>query len=128
MILSAKMNLSRRVLLGTAWLLAIALGAVHTWADRFSMNADGISYIDMGIAYWRGDWTMAINGYWSPLYAWLVGLALLLLAPTPYWEFPAVHLVNFVVYLCAFGCFHFFLTELLRDPGASRGLVTVDDA
>jgi hypothetical protein len=28
--------------------------------------ADGISYLDIGDAYWRGDWHMAINAFWSP--------------------------------------------------------------
>jgi hypothetical protein len=97
------------------WLLAISLGAIHAGADRFYMNADGISYIDMGGAYWRGDWTTAINGYWSPLYSWLVGLFLWLFTPTPYWEFPVVHVVNFIAYLVALACFHVFLRELMTD-------------
>ena len=28
-----------------------------------SFDPDGISYLDMGDAYLRGDWSMAINGY-----------------------------------------------------------------
>lgn len=103
-----------RWLLAVCWLVAVILGALHAWADRFAMNADGISYLDMGDAYLRGDWGTAINGYWSPLYSWLLGLAIFLLRPTPYWEFPVAHLVNFVIYLCALVCFHFFSRELIR--------------
>ena len=79
----------------------------------FYHGHDGLSYLEIGEAYLRGDWGAAINGYWSPLYSWLLGLTLLILRPTPYWEFPAVHLVNFIIYLCALGCFHFFLRELI---------------
>jgi hypothetical protein len=90
------------------------LGIINTWDGRHGMNPDGISYLDIGDAYFRGDWNMAINAYWSPLYSWLLGLALFLLKPSPYYEFTVVHIVNFMIYLCALGCFHFFLIGLLR--------------
>ncbi|MCK4261032.1 MAG: hypothetical protein KAX49_18800 [Halanaerobiales bacterium] len=96
------------------WLVAIVLGAFYAWDARYAMNPDGISYLDMGDAYLRGDWNMAINAYWSPFYSWLLGLAMHLLKPSPYWEFSVVHLVNFAIYLCALGCFHFFLLEFIR--------------
>ena len=45
------------------WGIAILLGALHTYAaaTSYSMNADGISYLDIGDAYFRGDWETAIN-------------------------------------------------------------------
>ena len=43
------------------WCAAIGFGAVDGWATRYNMNLDGISYLDMGDAYLRGDWNMAIN-------------------------------------------------------------------
>ena len=93
--------------------MAAGLGAIHAWADRYHMNADGISYLDMGDAYLRGDWSTAINGYWSPLYSWLLGLAMSILKPDSYWEFPVAHLVNFLIYLGALGCFHFLMHEIV---------------
>ncbi|MGD2033324.1 MAG: hypothetical protein PVJ74_12675, partial [Gammaproteobacteria bacterium] len=53
-----------------AWLrnvmriIALAIGAAHTTVAvlQQSMNEDGIDYLDMGDAYLRGDWDMAING------------------------------------------------------------------
>jgi hypothetical protein len=105
------------------WCAAIAFGAVDAWATRHNMNLDGISYLDMGDAYLRGDWNMAINAYWSPLYAWLLGLFLKVLKPSPQWEFPVVHLVNFVIYLAALASFEFFLRAFIdyrrkRESGA----------
>jgi hypothetical protein len=78
------------------------------------MNPDGIAYLDMGEAFMRGDWTMAINGYWSPLYSWLLGLALRVLAPAPQWEFPVVHAVNFVIFVGALASFDFFWQRVIE--------------
>ena len=47
------------------WVLAVALGLLHAWNGRYEVSPDGISYLDMGEAYLRGDWAMAVNGYWS---------------------------------------------------------------
>ncbi len=94
--------------------VAVALGLLHAWNGRYEISPDGISYLDMGDAYLRGDWQVAINGYWSPLYSLLLGVALRVIKPSPYWEFPVAHLVNFVVYLCALFCFAFFLNEVMR--------------
>ena len=96
------------------WVAAIALSLLFAWADRHGMRNDGISYLDMGDAYLRGDWEMAINGYWSPLYPILLGLAMRALRPSPYWEFAVAHLVNLFVYLWALSSFSFFLGELIR--------------
>ena len=96
------------------WGAAIALGAADAWAARFTINPDGISYLDMGDAYWRGDWHMAINAYWSPLYSWILGFFLKVLKPSPYWEYPLAHLVNFLIYVAALACFEFFLRAFIR--------------
>lgn len=87
---------------------ALAVGAML----RQSMNEDGISYLDMGDAYLRGDWAMAVNAVWSPLYAWILGLAMWLADPSPRWEFALVHAVNFGIYLAALAGFEFFWRRL----------------
>jgi hypothetical protein len=100
--------------------LAIVLGFCRAWAGRFLMNPDGISYLDLGDAYLRADWRAAVNGVWSPLYSWLLGGGLKVLRPSAYWQFPAVHLINFVVYLGTLSCFHFFLAMLIRYHRSQR--------
>jgi hypothetical protein len=107
-------NHQERWLIAILWLMGIVFGALYAWAARHAMNGDGMSYLDMGDAYLRGDWSMAINAVWSPFYSWLLGLAMVVLKPSPYWEFPVAHLVNFVIYVFAMGCFHFFLLEVIR--------------
>jgi hypothetical protein len=97
--------------------MAVALGGMHAWIASLqqSMNPDGIAYLEMGEAYFRGDWAMAVNTTWSPLYAWIQGGAATLLRPEPAWEFTLVHAVNFLIFLFAFGCFEFFWFAL--GPG-----------
>jgi len=96
------------------WLLAIVLGSIHTWAamTSHSMNEDGISYLDIGDAYIRGDWYIALNSVWSPMYSWILGLVMYIVKPSMHWEFPVVHLVNFALYLVALICFAIFWKQL----------------
>lgn len=95
-------------------LIAVLLGGLHAWLQRFTMNVDGICYLDMGDAWWRGDWGMIANAYWSPLYPCFLGLVVRILKPSPFWEFPLAHLVNFLVFVFALGSFGFMVSELLR--------------
>ena len=110
------------------WLLAILSGFFHAWADHhYLFNADAMSYLDIAEAYLRRDWNTAINAYWSPLYSWVIALALLVTRPSPYWKFTILHLVNFAIYLFALVCFSFLIREILRTHRADPGPVTVPD-
>lgn len=99
-----------------SWILAIALGALHAWAAArsHSMNEDGISYLDIGDAYMRGDWGQAINAVWSPVYSWLLGLLMVVVKPSVAQEFPLVHTFNFAIYVTALFCFTFFWRQLMQ--------------
>jgi len=112
--------LATRIRFCAMMLLSIA-GAIEAIFNRNTMNPDGICYLDMGDAMWRGDWHMAINGYWSPLYPWIEGLALKLFHPTAYSQYSVVHFVNFLIYLFALYCFDLFLRSLVtnRDRSAN---------
>src|SRR5215831_21349267 len=89
------------------WCAAGLLGFSNAWYNRMSLHADTISYLDMGDYIIKGEWTSAINGFWNPLYAGLLGLAMAVLKPSAYWEYPVVHLVLFFIFLLAFACFDF---------------------
>lgn len=94
------------------WILGFALGLLETIASRFSLNVDGISYLDLGRALWTGDRNAAVNGYWSPLYAWLIGGVLYIGHVPPYWESTVVHAVNFLIFLVSMAAFEFLLYEI----------------
>ena len=94
--------------------LAIGLGALHVYAaiKSQSMNADGISYLDIGDAYFRADWANAINPVWSPLYSWILGLVNFLVRPSMEWEFPVVHMINLVIYIGTLASFEFLWNRI----------------
>jgi hypothetical protein len=112
---------SRTRLIGLCGLLLFALA--ETVYCRHTMQSDGISYLDMGDAILRGDWSMAVNAYWSPLYPFLQGLALKLLRPGAYSQFTVVHFVNLLIYVFAMASYDFLLRASLqvRRPDADKG-------
>jgi hypothetical protein len=105
------------------WCAAVLLGATQAWNNRHVMNSDGICYLDLSDAYLQGGWKAVVNGHWSPFYPWLLALARLVLRPSGYWEFATVHLVNFLVFLCAAAAFEILLREFLEGhtPGGGTG-------
>jgi hypothetical protein len=109
-------------------MLAIGLGVLHVYAaiKSQSMNADGISYLDIGDAYFRADWVNAINPVWSPLYSWILGFANFAIRPSMQWEFPVVHLVNFIIYLIALSSFE-FMWKRVRTGEATSESYTLPD-
>ncbi len=99
----------------SCWVVALALGAADAWATRFTMYPDGVSYLDVGDAFWRGDWHNAINAYWSPVFPLVAGLFLKVFRPSIYGEYPLVHLVNFLIYVVALICFEFFFSTFVAQ-------------
>ncbi|HEY1657535.1 MAG TPA: hypothetical protein VGG14_04270 [Candidatus Sulfotelmatobacter sp.] len=95
--------------------LCLGLGAAQIWISRYALGSDGVSYLDVGDAFFRGQWAQAINGYWSPLYAWCEGIALGLVKPSLWWEPITVHAVNFVIYVLSLFSFRFLLHSVLRS-------------
>ena len=102
--------------------LCVLLGAAQSWVCRYTMISDGISYLDIGEAYFRRDWAAAVNAYWSPLYSWCLGFGLYLLKPTIWWEFIVVHMVNLLIYVGALLSFRFFMHTVLRLLRETRSL------
>ena len=120
MLVASRLFGSKERAAGLAWLragfllFAIVLGIIHTWAaiSSDSMNADGIAYLDVADAYLRQDWSTAINPVWSPLYSWVLAVALAIFRPTMFQEFGLVHLVNLAIYIVALLSFELFWRQL----------------
>jgi 4-amino-4-deoxy-L-arabinose transferase-like glycosyltransferase len=93
--------------------LIVILGFLQAWAGRFFIEPDGVNYFDVACAYERHDWSHAINGYWSPLYSWLLALIDITFRPTPYWQTTFLHFLNLFVFVLALIAFEFFLARLL---------------
>jgi hypothetical protein len=100
------------------WLACVVFGFLQAWASRFTIANDCISFLDEGEACLRGEWKMAINGYYFPLWGLLLAGTLRAVKPSPYWEYFVVHMAAFAVFLFSAGCFEFFLAALLRHRSA----------
>src|SRR5579871_1450127 len=93
--------------------VALVLGLIQAWVGRYSMQPDGISYLDVGDSFFRRDWANAVNAWWSPLYPWTLGIATGIVKPSAKWEFPLVQLVNFGFFVVALLAFRFLLHATL---------------
>jgi hypothetical protein len=96
------------------WYIGLTFGLIGAFTARFSMNPDGISYLDLGYAFLNRDWNAAFNGYWSPLYAVLLGALIRTSHVSPYWESTIVHTVNFLLFVASMAAVEMFLSELCR--------------
>jgi len=95
------------------WGWAITLGIIQAKSGRHLMWYDGPSYLDIADNYLKGNWDAAINACWSPLYSWVLGIALFAFKPSPYWEISLVKFVNFAIYIFALISFDFFLNQII---------------
>ena len=50
-------------------------------AYQYQINTDGVSYLSIAQRYLNGDFRGAINGYWGPLFSWLLAPILFLGLP-----------------------------------------------
>jgi hypothetical protein len=55
-----------------ASLTYLVVGAFLLKYYRYQINPDGISYISIAKKYLAGNFGEAVNGYWSPLFCWLL--------------------------------------------------------
>jgi hypothetical protein len=107
----------------TFLLLSVVLGLLHGWAGRYSMNPDGMAYLDIAQAYVHGNWSKTINAYWSPLYSFLLGIVLGILKPPMSHEFAVAHFANFLIFVLALICFRYFLRSVLQHIRESSMLL-----
>ena len=95
----------------------IGLGLLQAWATRDYIANDAISYLDLGDAFWRREWSTAINGMWNPLYGVLASAVVRWTGVSPAHEYAAVHALVFGIYVLTVFAFGFFLRQLLSEPG-----------
>jgi hypothetical protein len=102
------------------WSTALFIGLLQTWAHRHDFAPDSISYMEIAWATARFGLAHLVNGYWSPLYPFLLSLEFRFFQPPSHMEFAAVHLLNLVLFVGTIASFELFLNELiLARRGAS---------
>jgi hypothetical protein len=101
------------------WLLGTLLASLQAWSHRYWVSADGISYLDMSEAVSSGlGWHRLINGTWSPLYPFLLGISEVL-RPDRYREIVTGHVLNIVLFLGALAAFEYLMCGVWPPPSAS---------
>jgi hypothetical protein len=96
---------SPKVLAGTfgfervCQLMVLLLGARCSYAGRnLPVEADGLAYLDVARSYVGHNWHIAINGYWGPLYAWLLAIMMRIFRPGIHSEFAVARALNFILF------------------------------
>jgi hypothetical protein len=89
--------------------VVLLMGARCAFAGcHLPVGADGLAYLDVARAYLRHDWHAAFNGYWGPLYAWLLALGMRLFHPGIRTEFVMARTLNFAIFTSALYTFSKF--------------------
>jgi hypothetical protein len=105
---------SLRIVRLAARVVIVLLGGIQVLAYPNRMSSDDVvSYLDVADAYRHHQWTAALNGYWSPLYSWVLAVGEWVMRPPASQEFSFVRLVNFTVYLLALAAFELFLRRAI---------------
>lgn len=104
------------------WGLCLFCAGIQVWANRYSMNPDGLSYLDIGSNAASGGPYQLVNGYWSPGYPALIGIAIFLFRPSPYQEVPLVHVVNFLIFILTLWAFSVFFRNWLASTSGDLAL------
>jgi hypothetical protein len=111
--LNSERNFTRAFLFFFAFLQALA--------GRFYIEPDGVNYLDSARAYFHHDWSLAFNGWWSPLYSWLLAVSFAFFRPAPSRESTLLHMLNLAIFFASLVSFEFFLREAIGNtsPPAS---------
>jgi len=89
-------------------------GILQAWNSRGALSPDLLNYLALARTLLANGWNASINGYWSPLYSWLLTLPMSLHLVTSHTELFWVHGINLGIFLGAMLCFHVFLSHTLR--------------
>lgn len=100
---------SEKIVLAVSILIYLILGLSIIQNYLFILNTDGISYIHIAQYYVNGLFSSAINGYWSPMYSWLLIPFFML------WQGKLEILYSLKLLGLLIGCFTFLGVFLLAD-------------
>ena len=100
------------------WLIfGLLWAAFYSFADRYTMNPDGMSYVDIASNAVRGGPAQLLNGYWSPGYPAVLAIFLMIFRPSLDATYPLVHFANFCIFALAMLSFAFFLKQWIASWG-----------
>jgi hypothetical protein len=91
--------------------VVLLLGIVEGWFERTDFTTDAISYLDISRAIPAKDWKMVFNPLWSVGYPLLLAISRPHFPATASGEWLSIHVVNLVVFLCAWFSFLYLLSS-----------------
>lgn len=103
-----------------SWALILALAGIQSYAHRYAVSPDGISYLDLSDAVVTGRLGDLVNLYWSPLYPFLVGLARLAVGTGARTEVAAMHAANVACFAALLAAFEYFFIKILSISAGLR--------
>jgi len=90
-------------------IVVVGSGALEDWFGRYYYGSDGVAYLDMSKAISRGDWTLALNPYWSIGYPTILSATRWMFSSDFRGEWIAVHVVNLMIFVATYVSFLYFL-------------------
>lgn len=96
------------------WILVcLAWSAMLAFDDRYVIDPDGVSYLDMAAQALRHGVGSLVNGLWSPGYPAVLAAAIGVFHPAPENVIPLAHFVNWLLFAAATLAFAWVLRGLL---------------
>jgi hypothetical protein len=114
---------TKNLFLGTlTGLLVAALGTWEDWFGRFDYAGDAISYLDIAKAIRHGEWSLALNPYWSIGYPMILAATRWMFPSGPQGEWLGIHVVNLVIFLATYVSFLYLLKVTMAYLAGVIGL------
>lgn len=93
-------------------LLLLPVGWLTMLYQPYSVDGDGVAYMDIADLLRTHRWAGAINGYWNPLYPAALAIGQAVAHPSRWHELPVYRCVNFVIFLVEAGAVLLFVAAL----------------
>jgi hypothetical protein len=101
--------------------VVIGFGALDDWFGDNLYGADGIAYADNAKAILHGDWSMALNPYWSFGYPLALALVRPLFSPDWAGDWTSIRVVDLLVFIGSYASFLFFLRQAVAYAASIGG-------
>jgi hypothetical protein len=102
--------------------VVLLLGALDAWFfQRWNVDPDGVSYVDLALAFAAHGPSALVSGYWSPLLPALLGVAYTIVPPTIETMYRTAHAVSFGLFVATTFSFAGLLKQLSARVTAFRG-------
>lgn len=93
-------------------MLLVPVGWLTMLYQPYSVDGDGVAYMDIADLLRTHHWAGAVNGYWNPLYPAALALGQAVAHPSRWHELPVYRGVNFLIFLVEAGAMLLFVAAL----------------